>query len=66
LHKLDAKVVRHNPEGDLITIQGKVTDKYRDGDNYCINCKLTATQQDGETSCTATATAFLPTKGNTG
>jgi len=60
LHKLDAKVVRHNPEGDFLTIRGTVTNKYRDGDKHCVECELTARQQDGETSCTAVATAHLP------
>jgi acyl dehydratase len=62
LHKLDAKVVRHNPEGDVIVINGKVTQKYKEGDNYCVDCDLLATQQDGEKSCVATATAYLPSR----
>jgi acyl dehydratase len=62
LHKLDAKVVRHNPEGDCLTIAGRVTKKYRDGDKHCVECELTATQQDGETSCEALATAHLPSR----
>jgi len=60
LHKLNAKVVRHNPEGDFLTIKGKVTNKYRDGDKKYVECELTATQQDGEKSCIAEATASLP------
>jgi hypothetical protein len=64
LRKLDAKVVRHNPEGDFITITGKVVKKYQDGENFCVDCELTATQQDGETSCVATATAFLLSRRN--
>ena len=60
LQKLDAKVVRHNPEGDFLTIHGTVTKKYRDGDKHCVECELTAKQQDGETSCTAVSTAHLP------
>ena len=66
LHKLDAKVVRHNPDGDFITITGKVTKKYQDGENFCVDCELIATQQDGEKSCVATATAFLPSRKKTG
>jgi acyl dehydratase len=62
LHKLDAKVVRHNPEGDFITIRGKVTRKYEDGDKRCVECDLVATQQDAEESCLATATAYLPSR----
>jgi acyl dehydratase len=62
LHQLDAKIVRHNPEGDFITINGRVTKKYQDGDKHCVECELVATQQDEEESCVATATAFLPTR----
>jgi hypothetical protein len=62
LRKLEAKIVRHNPEGDLLTINGEVVRKYRDGGNYCVDCELVATQQDGETSCVASATAYLPSK----
>jgi hypothetical protein len=62
LHKLDAKVVRHNPEGDFITIRGTVTRKYEAGDNRCVECELVAAQQDGEESCLATATAYLPSR----
>ena len=65
LHRLDAKVVRHNPEGDFLIIRGKVVKKYIKGDQHCVDCELIATQQDGEKSCIATATAILPSKENT-
>jgi acyl dehydratase len=64
LHKLEAKVVRHNPEGDLLTIRGKVVKKYQQGEKYCVDCELLATNQDGEKSCVATATAHLPSRKN--
>jgi acyl dehydratase len=62
LHKLNAKVVRHNPEGDTLTIRGKVVKKYQDGDKNCVDCELLATNQDGEKSCEAEATVYLPSK----
>lgn len=62
LYKLDAKVVRHNPVGDFLTIRGRVINKYREGDKYCVDCDLLATNQDGEKSCIATATAHLPSR----
>jgi len=65
LHRLDAKVVRHNPEGDFLIIRGTVVKKYIKGDQHCVDCKLIATQQDGEKSCIGTATAILPSKENT-
>ena len=62
LHKLQANIRRHNPEGDFLTINGKVRKKYQEGDKYCVDCDLLATQQDAETSCIATATVHLPSK----
>jgi acyl dehydratase len=62
LHKLNAKIVRHNPEGDFLTIKGRVTKKYEEGNNRYVDCELIAAQQDGEDSCIATATAILPSK----
>lgn len=62
LQRLDAKVVRHNPEGDFLIIRGKIVKKYIKGDQHVVDCELIATQQDGEKSCLATATAILPSK----
>jgi len=62
LHKLEAKVIRHNPVGDFLTIQGKITKKYKKRGKYCVDCDLEATNQDGEKSCVAVATAHLPKK----
>lgn len=62
LYKLNAKVVRHNPVGDLLTIKGKVVKKYQAGEKHCVDCELLATNQDGEKSCVATATAHLPSR----
>ncbi len=60
LYKLNAKIVRHNPVGDLLTLSGKVIGKYKDGDRCVVECELLALNQDGEHSCEATATAILP------
>ncbi len=65
LHRLDAKVVWHNPEGDFLIIRGKVVKKYIKRDQHFVDCELIATQQDGEKSCIANATAILPSKENT-
>jgi hypothetical protein len=62
LHKLDSKVVRHNPEGDFITITGKVTKKYQENGKNCVDLELLAVQQDGEKSATGSATVHLPSK----
>ena len=62
LYKLNAKIVRHNPVGDLLTITGKVVKKYKEGDRCFVDCELLAINQDGEHSCEATATAILPSR----
>ncbi|MBI3994242.1 MAG: MaoC family dehydratase N-terminal domain-containing protein [Candidatus Lambdaproteobacteria bacterium] len=63
LKQLNAKVVRHNPVGDTLTIRGKVTRKYQQGGEHLVACDLLATNQDGENSCIADAVAALPTRG---
>ena len=62
LYNLNAKIVRHNPVGDLLTITGKVIKKYREKDRYFVDCEVLAVNQDGEHSCEATATAILPSR----
>ncbi|MFC1857638.1 AAA family ATPase [Thermodesulfobacteriota bacterium] len=62
LQRLNAKIVRHNPEGDFLIIRGQVSKKYQQGDKHCVDCELIATQQDDEKSCLATATAVLPSR----
>ena len=63
LSRLNAKIVRHNPVGDLLTINGKVVGKFeRDGEGFVV-CDLLATNQDGERSCEGQAEARLPRKG---
>jgi acyl dehydratase len=62
LSKLNAKIVRHNPIGDFLTIRGVVTRKYVENGNHCVDCELLAVNQDKMHSCEAKATAILPTK----
>jgi acyl dehydratase len=63
LVRLHAKIVRHNPVGDLLTIAGTVTRKYVEGRRHLVDCELVARNQDGEDSCLAQATAELPSRG---
>jgi acyl dehydratase len=63
LHRLNARIVRHNPVGDLLTLSGKVTRKYEQDGRHLVDCELLALNQAGERSCEAEATAILPTKG---
>lgn len=64
LYRLNARIRRHNPEGDLLTITGKVVEKFeRDGEGFVV-CDLIATNQDDELSCEGRAEARLPRKGS--
>lgn len=62
LYRLKANIRRHNPEGDLLTITGRVTDLFeRDGAGHVV-VALRAENQDGELSCEGQAEAILPRK----
>ena len=63
LYKLNAKIIRHNPVGDVLYISGRVKERFMEGDKGCVRCDLEAKNQDGESSCTAEAVAILPRKG---
>ncbi|HVL58542.1 MAG TPA: MaoC family dehydratase N-terminal domain-containing protein [Burkholderiaceae bacterium] len=62
LTRLRCEIRRHNPEGDLLTIDGEVTGKSeRDGR---IDFALIARNQDGELSAQGHASAVLPRRSN--
>lgn len=56
----DAKIRRHNPTGDTITITGKVTAV--DLEASTVTIEQTATQQDGELSALGTGVIRLPSR----
>jgi len=60
---LYTEIRRHNPEGDLLTINGKVTGKRQENGQNLIDFELEAVNQDGELSCRGTATAALSSRG---
>jgi acyl dehydratase len=62
LVRLNARIVRHNPVGDLLTLAGTVTAKREEGGRHLVDCALSARNQDGEESCLAEATAELPSR----
>ncbi|TAK72155.1 MAG: acyl dehydratase [Betaproteobacteria bacterium] len=62
LYRLNARIRRHNPEGDLLTISGKVIAKGEEAGKATVTCELRAENQDGELSCEGTAVAILPRK----
>jgi|SRR5581483_7283290 len=56
----EAKIRRHNPTGDTITITGKVTAV--DLEASTVTIEQTATQQDGELSALGTGVVRLPSR----
>lgn len=59
---LYCEIRRHNPEGDLLTIDGRVTAKREEGADRLVDFDLVAHNQDGELSCRGRATARLPSR----
>jgi len=62
LHKASSKIRRHNPEGDMLTILGKVTKKYTEGDRHLVQIDQEARNQDGELSVIGNGVVQLPSK----
>ncbi len=56
------KIRRHNPEGDLLFITGKVTGKRIEGGRHLVDIEQEARNQDGELSVIGTGAVELPTK----
>jgi len=63
LVQLYTEVRRHNPEGDLITIDGRVSGKREEAGRHLVDFTLEARNQDGELSARGRATAALPSRG---
>ena len=57
---LYTEVRRHNPEGDLLVIDGRVTGKRIENGRGLVDFALEARNQDGELSARGHATASLP------
>jgi acyl dehydratase len=62
LLRLNARIVRHNPVGDLLMLGGTVSAKRIKNGRHLVDCTLAARNQDGEDSCLAEATAELPSR----
>ena len=60
---LRAEVRRHNPEGDALFIDGRVTGKSEGEAGARVDFELVAKNQDGELSARGTASAVLPRRG---
>lgn len=62
LRRSHCKVRRHNPEGDMIFIKGKITRKYQEDGKYLVDIEQEGHNQDGELSVVGSGTVELPTK----
>jgi acyl dehydratase len=62
LRRATSKIRRHNPEGDLLFITGKVTGKRIEDGRYLVDIEQEARNQDGELSIIGTGTVELPSK----
>jgi acyl dehydratase len=61
LRRATCKIRRHNPQGDLLLIKGKVVRKFvADDGAHCVEVAQEAHNQDGELSILGTAIASLP------
>ncbi len=59
-----SKIRRHNPEGDVLYIKGKIAKKFvADDGRHCVEVAQEAHNQDGEVSILATSVAELPVRG---
>ena len=62
LVRAESKIRRHNPEGDLLFIKGKVTGNYEEDGNGLIEIEQEALQQDDELSILGKGVVRLPRK----
>lgn len=62
LTHLYSEIRRHNPEGDLLTIEGKVVSKREEKGKFLVDFELQAKNQDGELSASGKATASMPSR----
>lgn len=62
LRKASCKIRRHNPEGDLLFIDGKVTRKFQEDGRYLVEIEQEAHQQDGEVSVLGKGVVELPSR----
>jgi hypothetical protein len=63
LHKSGCQIRRHNPDGDVIFIDGEVTRKFEENGKKYVEVKQEAKTHRGELSAFGTSVAQLPSKG---
>lgn len=62
LRRATSKIRRHNPEGDLLFIDGKVTARRVENGRHLVDIEQSAINQDGELSILGTGTVELPSR----
>jgi len=62
LRRATCKIRRHNPEGDLLFIKGRVTAKRIEGGRHLVDIEQEAHNQDDELSVIGTGTVELPSR----
>ncbi|HCU89258.1 MAG TPA: acyl dehydratase [Gammaproteobacteria bacterium] len=63
LHSASCKIRRHNPSGDTLFIDGRVSEKYIDKQGqYCVRIEQEARNQDKELSALGNGVVVLPTR----
>ncbi|WP_297492533.1 MaoC family dehydratase N-terminal domain-containing protein [Acidocella sp.] len=63
LRKAKSQIRRHNPEGDVVLIDGTVTGKYEENGQHLVEITQKATTYNDETSATGVAVVQLPSRG---
>lgn len=63
LRRATSKIRRHNPEGDLLVIRGKVTGKRVEAGRHLVEIEQEARNQDDELSVLGTGVVELPSRG---
>lgn len=63
LHKASCKIRRHNPEGDMLFIKGKVKRKFIENGRHMVEIEQEARNQDDELSVIGGGIVILPSKG---
>jgi acyl dehydratase len=62
LRKASCKIRRHNPEGDMLFIDGKVTRKFQQDGRSLVEIEQAAHNQDGELSILGSGVVELPNR----
>jgi hypothetical protein len=63
LRRSECKVRRHNPQGDMLFIDGKVTRKFVDGGRHLVEIAQVGVNQDDEQSVVGTGIVELRSRG---